>query len=150
VESGDGAVVGEAVVPADDAEADDVALVVEDLEALGAPRCGEAGDDVDFPERPDVAVASNDVTALHEVLVGLRVVKAPHDGPHGGHRGGDLLHHCRAALVFSHRVTVVTRHGVRHRLKGLHEERIMTVSGGGVGAVDQVEEKGRHGWVWWR
>jgi len=143
VEGGDGAVVGEAVVPADDAEADDVALVVEDLEALGAPRCGKAGDDVDFPECPDVAVSSDDVATLHEVLVGLWVVEAPHDGPHGGHGGGDLLHHRRTALVFRHRVSVVICHGVRHRSKGLHGEGVMTVcgggSGGGVGVVEQVE-----------
>ena len=76
VEGGDGAVVGEAVVPAHDAEADDVALVVEDLEALGAPGSGQAGDDVNLPERADVAVPADDMAALHEVLVGLRVVEA--------------------------------------------------------------------------
>ena len=64
VESGDGAVVGEAVVAADDAEADDVALVVEDLQALGAVVGGEAGDDLDLAEGADGAVADDDVTAL--------------------------------------------------------------------------------------
>lgn len=48
VESGDGSVIGEAVVSADHAEAEDVSLVVQDFEALGAVRSGEAGYDVDL------------------------------------------------------------------------------------------------------
>lgn len=36
MESGDGAVIIESVITADDAEADDVSLVVEDFEAFGA------------------------------------------------------------------------------------------------------------------
>lgn len=79
MEGGDRLVVSQAVVPADNAEADDVALVVEDLEALGAPAGGEAGDDVDLAEGAHVAVSDDDVAALDEVLVGLRVVEAPHD-----------------------------------------------------------------------
>lgn len=79
MEGGDRLVVSQAVVPADNAEADDVALVVEDLEALGAPAGGEAGDDVDLAEGAHVAVSDDDVAALDEVLVGLGVVEAPHD-----------------------------------------------------------------------
>ena len=112
VEDGDGAVVGEAVVAADHAEADDVALVVEDVEALGADGGREAGDHADLAEGPDIAVAEDDVAALDEVLVGLRVVEAPHDGPHGGDRGGDLLHHGGAALVRGHDMGVVPSHRV--------------------------------------
>ena len=112
VKSGDRAVVEEAVVAADHAEADNVALVVEDVEALGADGGGEAGDDVDLAEGPDVAVAEDDVAALDEVLVGLRVVEAPHDGPDGGDRGGDLLDHGGAALLRGHHVGVVPGHRV--------------------------------------
>ncbi|PON94339.1 hypothetical protein TorRG33x02_098130, partial [Trema orientale] len=70
-----------------------VALVVEDLEALGAVVRREAGDDLDLAEGPDVAVADDDVAALDEVLVGLGVVEPPDDRPDGGDGGGDLLDH---------------------------------------------------------
>lgn len=112
VESCDGSVVGEAVVAADHAESDDVALVVEDVEAFGAHGGGEAGDDADLAEGADVAVADDDVAALDEVFVGLRVVEAPYDGPDGGDGRGDFLDHGGAALVRGHRVRVVARHRV--------------------------------------
>lgn len=112
MERGDGAVISEAVVAADHAEAEDVALVVEEVEALGADGGGEAGDDVDFTEGADVAVAEDDVAALDEVLVGLRVVEAADDGPDEGDGGGDLLDDGGAALVGGHGVGVVASHGV--------------------------------------
>jgi len=110
VEGGDGAVVGEAVIAADHAEANDVALVVEDVQALGADGGREAGDHAHLAERAHVAVAQDDVAALHEMLVGLRVVEAPHHGPHGGDGRRDLLHDGGAALVRGHRVDVVASH----------------------------------------
>nr|GLL26964.1 hypothetical protein VIGAN_04129500 [Ipomoea trifida] len=113
VEGGDGAVVGEAVVAVDDAEADDVALLVEDLEPLGAAAGGEAGDDADLAEGAHVAVPHDDVAALHEVLVGLRVVEAADHGPNGGDGGGDPLDHGGAALVGSHRMGVIAGHRFR-------------------------------------
>ncbi|QHO54243.1 uncharacterized protein DS421_2g55020 [Arachis hypogaea] len=88
-----GSVVREAVVSADDAKAEDVLFFVEDLESLGAPAGGEAGDDVDLTDCSYGAVAADDVAALHEVLVGLGVVKAADDGPYGRNRRGNLLHH---------------------------------------------------------
>lgn len=148
MQGGDRAVVGQAMVPANYAETDNVPLFIEDLEAFGAPCRGEAGDDVDFPEGADVAVATDEVAALHEVFVGLGVVEAAHDGPHGGDGGGDLLRHGGAALVGGHRVGVVSRDRVRHRREGLHDESVVAVcdggSGGGVdtGVVYPVKEDG--------
>ena len=52
------------------------------------------------------------MAALDEVLVGLRVVEAAHDGPDGGHGGGDLLDHGGAALVGAHLVSMVHGHRV--------------------------------------
>ncbi|CAL5388853.1 unnamed protein product [Camellia sinensis] len=89
-----------------------MALVVEDLEALGAVGGGEAGDDVHFPESSDPAVAVDDVAALDEVFVGLGVVEAAEDGPDGGDWGGDLLDHSGAALVGSYGVGVEAGYGV--------------------------------------
>ena len=114
VEGGDGAVVGEAMVAADHAEGDDVAAVIEEVEALGADGGGEAGDDADLAEGADCgAVAEDEVAGLDEVLVGLGVVEAADDGPHGGQRGGDLLDNGGAALVGGNGVGVVTGHGGR-------------------------------------
>ena len=50
------------VVSVDDAEADDVTLFVKDLEALGAVRGGEAGDDANLAEdahRSDIDEAAH-------------------------------------------------------------------------------------------
>ncbi|KAL1804618.1 hypothetical protein ACET3Z_027686 [Daucus carota] len=106
-------VVLEAVLAADHAEAHHVLFLVEDLEALGAVLGGEAGDDVDFPESPDVAVAEEEVAAAEEVFVRLRVVEAAHDGPDGGERRVDVFDHGGAALVGAQGVCVVERHRVR-------------------------------------
>ncbi|KAL6998452.1 hypothetical protein U1Q18_008579 [Sarracenia purpurea var. burkii] len=108
-------VIREPVVATDDAEADDVPLVVEDLEALGAVRGGEAGDEVDFPNGADSAVAVDEVAALDEVLVRLWVVEAADDGPDGGDWSGDLLHRGGAALGGANGVGVVTAYGIWHR-----------------------------------
>jgi hypothetical protein len=97
-DGGDGAVVAEAVVAADDAEAQDVAVVVEDLEALGAGGGREARDDGDLADAADGgAVAGLQVAGLDEVLVALRAGEAPHDGPHSGERRVHALRHQRRA-----------------------------------------------------
>lgn len=62
---------------------------------------------MDFPERADVAVSDNDVAALEEALVGLRVVEAADHGPHGVYGGGDGLDHGGAALIWADHVRVV-------------------------------------------
>ena len=54
---------------------------------------------MDLAEGLDIVVAENDVAALDKVLIALQVVEAPHDGPHCGGRGVDLLHHGGAPLV---------------------------------------------------
>ena len=97
VDGGDGAVVVEAVFAADDAEAEEVLVVVEDLEALGAGGGGEARDDGDFTDAADAAVAGAHVAALDEVLVLLRVLEAPDEGPHRVCRRVDALRYDGAA-----------------------------------------------------
>lgn len=93
VERSDGAVVLEAVLPSDDAEPDDVAVVVEHLELLGAGGGGEAGHQVDLTDAPHVyAVAGDDVAATEEALVCLRLVEAAHQSPDGVKGGGDPPH----------------------------------------------------------
>ena len=58
------------MISTDDAEADDVAIVVQDLQPLGAVHGWEARYDVDFTEGADVtAVAVNDVATLDKVLL---------------------------------------------------------------------------------
>lgn len=112
MESRDGSVVGEPVIPTDDAEADDMSLVVEDIETLGGARGGEAGDDVNLTEATDVStVSADDAAAFKEVFVSLRVVEAADDGPYGGDRGGDLLYDGGATLVGTHLVRVETSGG---------------------------------------
>ena len=67
------------MVTANNTEADHVAFVVEDLEALGAVSGGESGDDVDLAESADVPFPDRDVAALDEVLVGLGIVEPAND-----------------------------------------------------------------------
>jgi len=108
-------VVSQAMVAADHAEAHHVPFVVKDLEPLGARNGGEAGDHAHLAECAHAnAVAGDHVAALHEVLVPLRIVEAPHHGPHGGDRRLDRLDHDGAALAWPHRVRVVSSRRLRH------------------------------------
>ncbi|CAL9180009.1 unnamed protein product, partial [Musa hybrid cultivar] len=145
VEGGHRTVVGEAVLPADHPEAEHVTFVVQDLQALAAGGRRQAGHDADLPQRPDVAVAVDHVAALHEVLVGLRLVEAPNHRPHRGNRRRDVLHQGRAALVGPNRVLVVSRSHVRYAMAyaphrgadgGGHRPRL---------AADAVQRRGRLG-----
>ena len=79
------------MISTDDAEAENMALVVKDLETFGAPGGREARDDVDFTESTNFTIPNDDVTALHEVLVSLGVIEAADDGPDSGDGGGNLL-----------------------------------------------------------
>lgn len=111
------------MVAAYNAETDNVSLIVKDLKSLGATRGGETGDDADLPDGANVAVAVDDMAALDEVLVSLRLVEAADDGPDGGDGGGDVLDDGGAALVGADGVGVVAsdvvRDGdVRERLVG--------------------------------
>ncbi|KAK6929514.1 hypothetical protein RJ641_005719 [Dillenia turbinata] len=108
-------VIRQPVVPSDNPEADDMALVVKDLEPLRAGIGGKARDDVDLSEGTHVAVSEDDVAALEEVLVGLGVVEPADDGPDGGDGGVYGLHDDGAALVGTHHVVVVTCYAVRDR-----------------------------------
>ncbi|CAH9074336.1 unnamed protein product [Cuscuta europaea] len=98
VDRRDAAVVVEAVLAADDAEAEDVPVVVEDLEALGAGGSGDAGDDGDLPDAADAAVAGHGA-ALDEMLVLLGVVEAADEAPDDGGGGVDVLSDERGAGV---------------------------------------------------
>ncbi|KAG6395416.1 hypothetical protein SASPL_146061 [Salvia splendens] len=107
-DGGDGSVVPEAVIASDDAEPDDVALVVEDLEPLGAGPGREAGHHGHLPEGAHrAAVPDDDVAALEEFLVLVWPVEAAHHGPDGLEGRVDGLHRRGAALLGGHRVGMV-------------------------------------------
>lgn len=162
MEGGDGAVVREAVLAADDAYAEDVPLLVQDLQPLGAALRRQSGDDPNLPEGPHVAVSDDDVAALHEVLVNLRLVEAADHRPDGRDWGDHLLHHGGAALVRADGVGVVSGHNLRDRWGGavcyrspgwrvlglLLACHVDVVGGGGGdgGVVDSVELKRG---FWW-
>lgn len=132
------------MVPTQDAEADDVALVVKDLQPLGAVDRREAGDDANLSQGSDVAVAEDDVAALDEVFVCLRVVEAADDGPHGGDGGGDLLRDGGAALVGADGVVVVASDVVGYLGGGGVTVGLFTCGGGGCGGRfgNSLKEKG--------
>ncbi|RXI01500.1 hypothetical protein DVH24_014849 [Malus domestica] len=90
-----------------------MAFVVKDLQPLRAAVRRQPRYHLHLPQRSHVAAALDDVAALDEVFVRLRVVEAPHHRPHGGHGRSDLLSHGGAALVGPHSVRVVPRHGFR-------------------------------------
>ena len=108
-------VIVEPVITADDTEADDVALIVEDLEPLGAWPGGESRHHVDLTERAYVAVTVYDVAALDKVLVRLRVVEAADNRPY--HRDGRVygLHHRRTTLIRLNHVKVMLQYRLRYR-----------------------------------
>ncbi|KAF9665277.1 hypothetical protein SADUNF_Sadunf16G0105900 [Salix dunnii] len=112
VESCDRLVVREPVVPTDNAKTNDMSFIVEDLEAFGAVGSWEARYNVDFTESAHVTVSEDDVAALDEMLVSLRVIEPANDRPYGGDWGSDLLYHRRAALVGANSVGVEARHGL--------------------------------------
>ncbi|KAG9456553.1 hypothetical protein H6P81_001061 [Aristolochia fimbriata] len=116
VDGGDGAVVLQAVLPADDAEAEHVVFVVEHLEPLRAGRRRKAGYDGDVPDGPHTAVPAH-VAALDEVLVPLRAVEAPHERPHHPRRRLDLLRYERRARLRPCRLerVVPTDHRIQRR-----------------------------------
>lgn len=67
------------MVSSDNTEADDVPLIVQDLQAFRAAGSGQPGDDADFSKGADIAVPEDHVAALDEVFVGLWVVEAAND-----------------------------------------------------------------------
>lgn len=115
MEGCNGPVVSEPVFATDDTEANNMAFVVENLESFGAIGSWKTGNDANFTETAYVAISDDDVTALNEVFVGLWVVEAAEDGPHGGDRSVDLLNDGGAALVRIRSVVVETRHRVGDR-----------------------------------
>ncbi|CAL9038433.1 unnamed protein product [Musa banksii] len=96
VDGGNGPVVPEAVLSADDGEAEHTPAVVDEVEALGAGARREAGYDADLAEAPrsELATAVTPVlegAAPDEVLVDLGTVEPPDHRPDGGGRGPDPL-----------------------------------------------------------
>uniref|UniRef100_A0A6N2KLM4 Uncharacterized protein n=1 Tax=Salix viminalis TaxID=40686 RepID=A0A6N2KLM4_SALVM len=75
-------VVRKPVVPANDTKTNDMSFIVEDLEAFGAVGSWEARDNVDFTESAHVTVSEDDVAALDEMLISLRVIEPANDRPH--------------------------------------------------------------------
>jgi hypothetical protein len=114
VDGGHREVVLEPVLAAHDAEAEDVALVVQDLEALAAGRRGEARHDAHLAERAHAAVARQQRATPHEPLVRLRLVEPPHHGPHRRGRRRHVLDHRGAAPPGPRRRVLV----VARRLRG--------------------------------
>lgn len=72
----------EAVVAADELDAEYVLVVVELLEPLGAGCRRQAGLDVDLAEAADLELVPAHDAAADERLVPLRLVEAPHQLPH--------------------------------------------------------------------
>ena len=71
----------EAVVSADKLDTEDVLVVVQLLEPLGASCGRQAGLDVDLPHAADLEVAPAQHAAADERLVPLRLVEAPDQRP---------------------------------------------------------------------
>lgn len=108
VDGGRGPIVGEAMVPANNAEHHDMGLVVESFQLLPAPASGQARDHWDLPDRTFTGPISRHYFAgLDELLVGLRVVELPDDGPDQPQWGVDGLDEGRAALVVAELVAVM-------------------------------------------
>uniref|UniRef100_A0A2P2JPW4 Uncharacterized protein MANES_17G013400 n=1 Tax=Rhizophora mucronata TaxID=61149 RepID=A0A2P2JPW4_RHIMU len=80
------------MLPSNDTKPRDEAVVVEDVEPLGAGGSRRAGDDVDVAGGPHGhrEVGANGA-ALDEVLVGLGLVEAAYDGPDSVVGGVDAL-----------------------------------------------------------
>jgi hypothetical protein len=72
----------EAVVPADELDAEYVQVVVELLEALGAGRRRQAGIDVDVAQAAHLELVPAHDAVPDEWLVPLRLVEPPHQLPH--------------------------------------------------------------------
>jgi hypothetical protein len=72
----------EAVVPADELDAEYVQVVVELLEALGAGRHRQAGLDVDVAQAAHLELVPAHDAVPDEWLVPLRLVEPPHQLPH--------------------------------------------------------------------
>lgn len=86
VESGVGTIVFQAVVSSHDSEAQNVAIVVQNLESLGAALCWKPRNHANLSCTPHGAVSPHGA-ATDEMLVRLRFVETPHHGP-------DVLHRC--------------------------------------------------------
>ncbi|KAF5453717.1 hypothetical protein F2P56_028600 [Juglans regia] len=148
MKGGNGPVIVETVVPTDDAKAEDVALVVEDLEALGAGGGGQSRHHLDLSDSAHVTVAVDDVAALEEVLVGLRLVESSDQGPDGRDGSVDGLDHSGAALVGPEGVGMVEGHQVGYWVDSVVQKRVdlevfMAVEGSGcgvnIGGIGSVE-----------
>lgn len=69
------------VVAAEDLDAEDVLVVVEKLQSLGAGGRREAGFHIDFSNAPDPEISAYHAPA-YEGFVPLRLVESPHQRPH--------------------------------------------------------------------
>ena len=92
-------IIHELVVAADDADHHDMRLVVQPVEALGAPLGRQPRHDGELPDAAGAAVAGAEAAVLDELLVGLRLVELADDGPDERERRLDGLGDDGAALV---------------------------------------------------
>ncbi|KAF7816519.1 hypothetical protein G2W53_030488 [Senna tora] len=115
---------------------------------LGITLGGKSGHHVHLAEGAHVnaAVPDHHLAALHEMLVRLRLVEAPHHRPHRLHGGLDGLDHHGAALVGPHHVRVEANRGVRNRreseLRGGEGDDETAATGRLFGAVEAVGDGG--------
>lgn len=141
MKGGNGPVIVETVVSTDDAKAEDMALVVEDLEALGAEGGGQPRHHLDLSESAHVTIAVDDVAALEEVLVGLRLVESTDHRPDGRDGSVDGMDHGGAALVGPEGVVVVVGHQVWYWVDSVARKSVdlggfMAVEGSGCGVLN--------------
>lgn len=85
------------VLSADDPEAQNTVVVVEELKPLSTGGGWEAGDYSHFPDASDAAISRDEAAAFDEVFVAFWVVEAADERPNNGGGGVDALRYERGA-----------------------------------------------------
>jgi len=111
MESGVGTIVFQAVVSSHDSEAQNVAIVVQNLEPLGAALCWKPRHHANLSRAPHGTVAPHGA-ATDEMLVRLRFVETPHNGPDVLHRCPNPLDDHGTAPAVANRMIVISSHHV--------------------------------------
>jgi len=94
---GDGSIIVEPVISPHDAEAQNMLLLVQNVQSLGAGSCRETRDDLNLSQAADLDLQiplTPYGAVADELLVDLRLVEAPHQRPdHAQRRLHSLDHH---------------------------------------------------------
>ncbi|KAG6545449.1 hypothetical protein Mapa_013049 [Marchantia paleacea] len=98
-------------------EAAHVIGVIKNLQPLYAVGGGQARDQPHLPNAAGRAFAYEQRRALQEMLVGLRLIEPPNNGPHQLHRRVDLLVESGTALMLQDFLIVVTLHEIPLRVR---------------------------------